>query len=248
MTDLPRENFTLLEDGRPQRLYTFGSGAELPLQLGLMIDISRSMDSAMPLVKKAAEGFLGQLMSTRDQSFLVVFRDRPFLAQPSTGDLDLLTRSVEGLGASGSTALWDSMVFSLLEFAGMAGRKALVVLTDGVDLESHFGASDAVQMARRTGVPVYVIGMTGNDGKGPWQHRASLRRLADSTGAHLFFIAGAGELAATYATIAEELRSQYVLAFQSDQPADEAGWRALRLEVDRPGLVVRSVSGYWASP
>ena len=140
---------------------------------------------------------------------MITFNDHPMLAVKFTRDVKALAGGLAGLKAERGTALYDSLIFSFYTFNGLKGRRALLLLSDGRDEGSRFSFEEALEFARRAGVTVYAIGL-GDD-----VDKRKLARIAEETGGRAFFPKRAGDLAAIYAGIAAELRSQYLIAYQS---------------------------------
>ncbi len=232
-------DFEIRVGGKPQAIEGFRFADDLPLALGLVIDSSGSMSEALEETKRAAAGFLGATLREGDRAFLVDFDTQPRLAQAPTSELRQLFRAFPRLVAEGATALYDSIVFSLLQFGEGPGRKALVVLTDGDDYQSRFGPARAIEDARKSGVPVYVIGLGDPRLLKKIYKQNDLDSITGRTGGRAFFAAAPEELEATYAEIEAELRSQYFLTFYA--PASELP--TVVVEVKRPGIGARTVVG-----
>ena len=240
--DLERDDFELRLAGRRQSIDRFAPAEEVPLVLGLVIDTSGSMWTLMPDTRQAGSRFLVETLRAGDRAFLVDFDTRPRLAAELTDDLGSLLRQFAGLTAEGFTALYDAVIFSMLQFEHEAGRKALVVLTDGDDYKSRFGAKRCIEYGRELGVPVYIIALGGMFGERRDIKRLDLDSLAGSTGGRVFYINGSDELSAAYDRIQQELRSQYVLAFTSPRPLSPDELGKIKVGVRRRGLRVRAVA------
>ncbi len=240
--NLTRDEFEVVEDGVPQRLTHFARHGDVPVRLGVVVDSSGSMETTLPEVQRVAMGFLRNLLRPTDRAFVVTFSDRPVLLESMTRDFDALGRSLLALRAERLTALYDALVFSLFQFSGVRGRRALVVLTDGADNASQHTYEHVVELASRTGATVYAIGIDLSVRE--LLARARLQRLARATGGEAFFVARAGGLERVYARIERELRSQYLLAYTSSSSAPEGQWRRVEVRVRRPGVKVRTVAGY----
>ena len=212
------------------------------------------------LVKDAAARFLSDVVSEKDRAALIEFDNLPRVLTPMTSDPDRLTRAVRALWiGSGGTAFRDSVVTSLHYLSGGRGRRALVVLTDGIDQHSLLSTGVSLEYAQRTGIAIYTIGLglsTGDPFRQPaddidvdwgWSRRRdsqrALHNLANSSGGLSFPISTAEELPEVYEKIEEDLRSQYLLTFQSEQQGE--GFRRLRVKVSRRGTKVRSAAGYY---
>lgn len=240
--NLTRDDFEVLEDGSPQRLTHVARHRDVPVRLGLVVDTSGSMEATFPEVQRVAMGFLRNLLRPTDRAFVVAFSDRPVLLEPLTRDFEALGRALLALRAERLTALYDAVVFSLFQFAGVRGRRALVVLTDGADNASRHTFADVVELAARTGACVYAIGIDISVRE--LRERAQLQRLARATGGEAFFVARAGGLERVYARIERELRSQYLLAYTSSSSAPAGQWRRIEVRLRRPGVKLRTLAGY----
>ena len=178
--DLTRDDFELRVDGHRQSIDRFAPAEQVPLVLGLVIDTSGSMWTLMPDTRQAGSRFLVQTLRDGDRAFLVDFDTRPRLAAELTGDVGSLLRRFAGLTAEGFTALYDAVIFSMLQFERESGRKALVVLTDGDDYKSRFGAKRCIEYGRELGVPVYIIALGGMFGERRDIKKLDLDSLAGS--------------------------------------------------------------------
>ncbi len=242
LDDLGREEFEVVEDGIPQRLTHVARYGDVPVRLGLVVDSSGSMEATLPEVQRVALGFLRNLLRPTDRAFVVAFSDRPVLLEAMTRDFDALGRSLLALRAERLTALYDAVVFSLFQFSGVRGRRALVVLTDGADNASQHTFEQVVELAARTAATVYAIGI--DLGPSELRARAGLQRLARATGGEAFFVARAGGLERVYERIERDLRSQYLLAYTSSSNSPPGQWRRVEVRVRRPGVTVRTLAGY----
>jgi VWFA-related protein len=240
---LTADDFEVLEGGKRQTIGKFERVQNLPLTLGLVLDTSSSMASSLDEAQRAAAGFLKNLLTPRDRSFAVGFASRPYLLMPPTDDAEAVAQSLEGLRSIGATALHDALITGLYYFRATRGQRALILLSDGDDTASNAAWKDALEFARRSGAAVYVIGL----GIAPvdLDVRAKLNNLAEATGGRSFYIGRAEELAAVYDQIEEELRSRYLLAYDSDQAAGEEGYREVEVRVKKRGLKARASRGYY---
>lgn len=248
--DLTRDRFTLRRGRREVEIERFALAEEVPLVLGLIIDSSESMFVQMVETRQAAARFVSSTLKPADRAFLVDFDSQPRLAQALTADVGRLVTSLGSLRAGGATAIYDAAIFSLAQFEREPGRRALVLLTDGVDWGSRFGAKRGVEEARRLGVPLYVIAMspeTGQLGLTPGRFERlppidlALEAFCEDTGGKLFKIQGMAELDRAYRQINAELRSQYLLTFSSTEPLSEAELRSIKVKVEGGGLSARIV-------
>jgi len=203
------------------------------------LDTSSSMEKSLPQARDAALGFLQRTIRPKDRAAVVTFNDHPNLGAKLTSDLTQLAGGLAGLKAERSTALYDAMIFSLYYFSGLRGRRALLLLSDGRDEGSRFTFEEALEYSRRSGVTIYVIGL-GED-----VEKKKLGRFAEETGGRAFFLKNAAELPGIYAAIEEELRSQYLIAYQSTNTSGSSAFRTVDVEVARSGVEVKTLRGYY---
>ena len=239
---LTAADFKVKEDGRPQKIDKFELVENLPLQIGVVIDTSGSMIQSLGEAQRAAVGFLEAMVGPSDRCFALSFSDTPKLLMERTSDVGAVAEKLEGLMASGATSLHDAVVTSLYYFRGVRGRRALVLLSDGEDTSSSLPFRDALEYARRSGVSVYSIGLRIK--KGDIGVRNKLEALGKETGGRAIFIENASDLASAYAEIEKELRSQYLLAYNSDQGSKQ-GFREITVEVQGGKLEARTIRGYY---
>lgn len=243
VTDLAAGEFRVLEDGVEQSVQRFENVDTLPIHAGVMIDTSASMVEELADAETAAHRFFREVLTPVDRAAVITFADAPRLAVRFTANLELLAGGLAGLEAQGETRFFDSLAFALHYFAGVRGKRALILLTDGDDSESRFRFEEVLEYARRTGVTIYAIGL--NVPSQPVDAGVHLDQLARETGGRSFRIRRANELASVYETIRQELRSQYLLAYQSSRLDGSAAYREITLEVARPGVSARTIAGYY---
>ena len=239
---LRQEDFQVLESGKPQALSRFELVENLPLTLGFALDTSISMASSLVEAERAATGFLQGIMRPRDRAFAVGFSQFSYLVMPPTDDVDLLSDALAGLRANGRSAVYDGILTGLYYLRSTQGQRALVVLTDGDDNASSTPWKNVLEYARRSGVTIFPVGL--NIGNLAVEVRTKFSELAEATGGKVFYISRAEDLTGVYDEIEQELRSRYFLAFNSERPADDLGFRAVEVKVKR-GLRARTARGYY---
>ncbi len=237
--DLKGADFEVRENGNPVTIERVFPAPDISLLLGLTVDSSGSMMRIWEATKSASQQFLEGVLSPKDRAFLVDFDVDLRLVAATTDDLDVLREGLESISPEGGTALYDSVVFSLLQFERQAGRRGLVLITDGVDAGSLTDPKRTIDLAKRFGVPVYIIalqqrGAGTSRGGGELQARVqTLRLLTDPSGGRLFRAGSMDGVAAALGQIETELRSQYVLTYYTEQEID---WRKPpKIEVKVPG-------------
>ncbi len=260
--DLTKDDFSLLENGRPQEIRYFTRETDLPLTVGLMVDTSMSQQRRLDAERGASFRFLDQVIREKDQAFIMQFDIGVLLSQELTSSrrqlqealsyVDTPTRKELRAQDSGGTLLYDAVVSACRDvMMKCTGRKALIILSDGGENGSNHTLNDAVDAAQRSDTIAYSIlfidrayqGIFGDlDGRG------ILSRLAKETGGEVYEVSKKESLDDIFGLIQDELRSQYSLGYVSDRPAMETELRHIQLTSVRPGLTVRARDRYWAKP
>ncbi len=242
--DLGVEAFSAFEDQVPQKIVRFDLVRDLPIHAGIMLDVSASMESSINQARDAALEFFESAITSKDRAALISFNDHPQLLVKFTNDRSEMAAGLAGLKAERGTALYDSLIFSLYYFNGIMGQRVLLLLSDGKDENSRFSFEDALEYAHRTGVAIYAIGLN-IEGKGTGPARKALSRISEETGGRAFFIKDAAELASIYSGIQEELRSRYLIGYQSSNATGSKRFREVEIRVDGKGLEVMAMRGYY---
>ena len=226
--NLPKSAFHVLEDGRAQAVTHFAS-EDVPLDLVAAIDISGSMAPAMPKLKKAVKEFLGDI-PPQDQVTLLGFNDSIFTLTRKTTDPAERVKAVDRLAPWGSTALYDVLLRGVEMLGRQAGRKALVVFTDGEDQGSHATINDVERRLQSSDVTLYMIGQ----GRGVTLEplKKIMERLSLPTGGRALFTDSLDELHVAFADLLDELSNQYLLGYQSTNSRRDDAWRKIKVEVD----------------
>jgi Ca-activated chloride channel homolog len=238
VTGLNREDFTVLEDGRPQTLSAFAEG-DFPLSVAVAVDRSFSMAGReLASARDAARAFLASLRP-EDQAMIVAVGSEIETVAALSPDRQAQQRAVAGLEPWGTTGLHDAIIASIDAIQLAQGRRALVLLSDGTDRYSTASASDALSRARRADVMIYPIALGRT-------RPALFAELATLTGGRSFQPRDAKQLTETMQTIANELRHQYLLGYMPSRtivPGEEQ-WRAITVRVRQPDVTVRARDGY----
>jgi len=256
ISDLQAGDFTVLEDGRKQDISIF-ERARSPLAVSLLIDSSGSMVRQLPLAQRAASEFVARLRPG-DVAEIVDFDRSVQVLQPFTSDRAALERAIDKVVARGSTSMFNAIYIALREHSTLARpagddirRDVIVVLSDGNDTSSLVTHDHLLDGAKRSQSVIYAIGLgladprTMRRGSTPPEY--ALRSLAHETGGRLFLPKTADALSGIYREIADELASQYVLGYVSNNASARPGWRTLSARVGRPELHARSRPGYYAT-
>ena len=240
---LTREDFEILDNGKPQALTVFSDDI-LPITVVVMLDTSGSMTANIPTLKAGAEQFFIRLFRG-DRARLGAFNDRIQWVSPRTGDRDALIASLQDVDFGNSTRLYDALGASLDELAGVEGRKVVLVFTDGDDMTSRMRFSTVLDRAQVDEVMVYAIGLSGMAYGQRTKPASSLKKLASETGGGYFELSRADQLTSTFTRVALELHSQYVLGF-TPQSLD-GKTHTLEVRVKKPGMTARARKSYVAS-
>ena len=265
--DLVREDFTILEEGKQQEIRTFSRETDLPLTLGLLIDVSRSQENLIEVEKHAATQFFHKVIRPKDMAFVISFGSEAELLQDSTSSAKLLSQSLDGLKVNASmagmggplpgpvptistpkgTVLFDAVYLAATEkLRGEVGRKALVLITDGVDQGSRYDVRQAIEAAHRADAIIYSIQYIDRQGYGHFGvSDGDLKKMSEDTGGRLFRVDRKNSLDDIFRQIQEEMRSQYSIAYAPNTKA--TGFRKLEIKTARKDLKVQARKGYFAS-
>jgi VWFA-related protein len=262
VSDLGKDDFSVLENGRPQTIKYFSRQSDLPLTIGLMIDTSMSQKRVMEAERIASYTFLEQVLrEKKDQVFVMQFDLSPILRQELTSSFLKLSEALQRVDTpnmndlrsqtGGGTMLYDAMLKASREIMiKETGRKALIVLSDGVDTGSEASIVDSIEAAQKADTLIYSI-LFSDEGfygifSGEANGRNVLMRMSRETGGGFFEVSKKQSLDAIFAQLQEELRSQYNIGYVSDQPVSISEFRKIQLTTKQKGLVVQARSRYWA--
>jgi VWFA-related protein len=280
---LEKDDFQLTEDGRPQTIRYFSRETDLPLTVGLLVDTSLSQERVLAQERAAAARFCKQVLrEDKDQAFVIHFDFEVELLQDLTQSHQRLASALAKLevpqeGAlmrrdpnapprrrrGGGTTLYDSVLLASEEMmARQSGRKALIILSDGVDTGSRTRLENAIEAAQRADSLVYTILFADDDfqrgpmifGGGrrpqnpPFERRSDGKRVLDQiareTGAVYYEVSRKQPIDKVFASIEEELRNQYSIGYSSDQSG--SGFRKIALTTRQKEYLVRTRDGYYA--
>jgi VWFA-related protein len=252
ITDLKQSDFRVVDDNKPpQEIRSFHAETNLPLQVGLLIDASNSVRDRFKFEQESAIEFLNQTIHPqKDQAFVVGFDVTPEVTQNFTDDTAKLAHGVHELRPGGGTALYDALYFACREKLLKATktntvRRAIILLSDGDDNQSHVTREEAIEMAQRAETIVYTISTNVSGTKGPGDR--VLERIADATGGRAFFPFQLRDVANAFAEIQEELRSQYAIAYKPADFKTDGHYRTIEIVAnDRKTFKVRARRGYYA--
>jgi Ca-activated chloride channel family protein len=247
--DLVEEDFEIYDNGKLQAITSFDN-KPLPITVVVMLDSSGSMTLALDLVKAAAEQFLLRMMP-EDQGMVGAFNDKiQFMPDAFTGSRDELIRSLKNLDFGYPTRLYDAVNESMSQLKGIAGRKVVLVFTDGDDNASKVGSGDVTDRARTDDVMIYSVGLENVYFNGQQKVRSSpdrgLKRMSEETGGGFFLLKKTDELGATFTRVAQELHSQYVLGFTPQTLDGKIHKIDVKIK-QKPSMAARARKSYVAS-
>jgi Ca-activated chloride channel family protein len=241
--DLKEKDFHVLESGKPQKITAFNYASNLPIAAGLLIDHSGSMEKRMKDTKAAAIEFLRRIIKGNDRAFVSAFSFDATKSAPFVSDVQSLEAQVNDIpDANGGTSLYDAIVTGLYRFRTLQGRKALIILTDGEDTTSRVSYDDMLAYARSARVPLYFIGI--GLGALDFSGTNKMKALASETGGIAYFIKDVKQLGETYTKLENDLRTQYLVAYNAESSRKDRSYRTVEVKVDRPGAVVRTIRGF----
>ncbi len=231
---------------RGHETFDFGERKELALSLGMLFDTSESMREQLRLSQESAIRFLDAIPRAKDLLLVFFDRDIRISRYDSENQQGIFERILE-TKSGGLTALRDAITVYLSRVWDAPGRKVLVLFSDGDDTSSGISAPEVEKLVRSTSVTVYPVAFAGEHAAGSQRARRAsvfLASLASASGGRVFQPRASKELAEIYQTILDELGSQYVIGYVSDNPAHDGRYRKVRVEVKRPGLRLRYRPGY----
>lgn len=250
--NLNQSDFALLDNQRaPERVYSFTQQTNLPLRVGILVDTSTSIRRRFQFEQQASIAFLQTTLKPQtDKAFVEGFDATPDFKQDWTSNLDLLTQGIEALHPGGGTALYDAVYSAcqnkLLDAARGREpvRKAMVLISDGDDNQSHAFEDEAIKECQRAETIVYTISTNTS----PTRERGDkvLQDIADATGGRAFFPHRLEDMPASFQAIQDELRSQYALVYKPADFKDDGSFRKIYLFCLDRQYKVRSMKGYFA--
>ena len=250
ITDLTKDEFQIIENKKPQTIAEFTAESDLPLRLAILIDTSNSIRDRFKFQQEAATTFIETVIRHgRDRAMLVSFDTSAELVSDLTDDTQKLSTAVRDLRPGGGTALYDAIFFAcrdklMKEQPPEKFRRAMVLLSDGEDNQSHWTRDQALEMAQKADVVIYTISTNishiDTDGD------KVLRYFAQETGGSAFFPFKASDLAQSFENIANELRHQYIALYRPEPLRTDGLYHNVEIKVkNRKDLVVRARHGYY---
>lgn len=275
--NLNKDDFKVYEDGKQQTIERFSKESDLPLTLGLLIDISASQERLIDIEKQAASAFFSQVIRPKDEAFLISFGKSTDLLQDYTNSPRLLETALEGLQGDGETPmigrgpipnvntgpvpvtprgtlLFDAVYLASNEkLKSEVGRKALILITDGEDQGSYYHRRDAIEAAQRADAMIYSIyyvdrAFYGMAGMWGGGGESDLRKMSDATGGHVFTVSGKHPLSEVFREIQDEMRNQYSIGYESTNSKRDGTFRHIEIKTGNSEYKVQAREGYYATP
>ena len=249
--NLNQNDFSFMDDHKPvESILNFRPETDLPIELGLLMDVSGSVQSRFGFEKEAATGFLQHIIRRGyDKAFVVGFNKESHLAQDFTDDVPALAAGVQRMRNGGGTALYDAIYKAcrdklMSEHPDHPVRKAIIVVSDGEDNQSEVTRAQAIEMAQRAGVLIYAI--STDDSGLILRGDKVLEDLASATGGRAFFPYKMKDITRSFAAIEDELRSQYDVSYKPSDFSADGRYRSIEITALKKDLQVRARRGYYA--
>jgi Ca-activated chloride channel homolog len=245
--DLPKSAFAVYENGEKQEIKVFRQ-EDVPISLGLIIDNSASMTDKRDRVNSAALAMV-KASNPQDEVFIINFNESAVLTKDFTNNIRDLESALRNIHPAGETAMRDALLLGIehLRHHARRDKKVLVVVTDGEDNSSVETQEHLEEVAQQNDVIVYAIGLLGaEEPASAARAKKQLNELTSATGGRAWFPNDVAEIAEITPEIAHEIRNQYVLAYTPTNQALDGSFRKIRVDVNVPGVTVRTRSGYYA--
>ena len=259
--NLQQSDFKVFEDGKEQEVKYFTRESNLPLTIGMLIDVSGSMETLIPVEQRAGGQFFEQVLRKEDLAFIISFGKDSELLQDSTGSARLLQRGLDDLrpnvrvggihpgpvptaASQAGTVLYDAVFLAADErLRREAGRKVIILITDGEDTGSRVSLQKAIEAAQKSDVIIYSIyyvagGFGGNSGV--------LKKMSEETGGRVFDAGRRANLEEIFKQIQEEMRTQYSVSYSPTNTVKDGSYRKLELEMLNKDYKVQARKGYYA--
>lgn len=265
VTTLRQQDIRILEDGVPQEIFTFQQQTDIPLSLAILIDTSGSQERTLPEEKEAARAFVDSVIRPqKDEAAVISFTGEATLEQGLTGNITRVRRALDKIefvppsgwvgggiivgstppisgtnqGIAGSTAIWDALWVTageVLAEASQGTRRAIILVTDGVDTSSRLKMQEAVDGAIKADAIIYSIGI-GDSYMFEGVNEGSLRKVSERTGGRAFFPKDEEELRDAFAQIQRDLRAQYLIAYSPTNKQRDGSFRKIQIDVVSPEM------------
>ncbi|MEP6960582.1 MAG: VWA domain-containing protein [Acidobacteriota bacterium] len=258
---LEKSDFKVFEDGKEQEIKYFTKETNVPLTIGLLVDVSGSMDTLIPTERRAGGQFFNEVLRKDDLAFIISFGKDSELLQDSTNSLRLLQRGLDdlklnapvGMNRPGpvptiqnqaGTVLYDAVYLAAEDrLRKEAGRKVIVLITDGEDTGSKTSRQEAIEAAQKSDVIIYSIFYSAGFGSG---NEGVLKRMSEETGGRVFQVDRRLNLADIFKQIQDEMRTQYSVSYSPANTIKDGGFRKLEFKMANKDYKVQARKGYYA--
>jgi VWFA-related protein len=268
--NLNKDDFTLAEDGKDQQIKYFNRETDLPLTIGLLVDVSASQQNLIEIERNAAYQFFGSVLRKQDLAFLISFGADADLLQDYTSSPQLLRKGLDGLHVNSDvgglhpgpvptvykprgTILYDAVYLAASDqLRGQVGRKVLVLITDGEDQGSRYTIKQAIEAAQKADALIYGFyyvdrGFYQQNGIGfGGTSDSALRQLSEETGGHVFHIDRKTTLQDAFSQLQDEMRSQYAIGYSPINSTKDGGFRRIEIRTATKDWKVQARKGYYA--
>ncbi len=272
IANLPKENFEILEDGKPQTIKYFSATSNLPLTLGILIDSSGSQQRVLDMEKQVGGAFLQDILTEKDAAFVISFDVSVDLLHDFTNNVRALKVAMNSakintggadcggipgmgggpvpcIGKQKGTLLYDAVCLASHDkMSEQVDRKAMILLTDGQDYGSQYTLPNAIEAAQKSDAIVYVLLVADRSmyNFGEYNGEGAMKKLTSETGGRVIEVGNKPEkLKAAFDQIAQELRSQYSIGFVPTNPTKDGKFRKLEIR-SKDGSKIQARSGYFA--
>ncbi len=266
--NLNKDNFTIFENGQKQDLKYFARETDLPLTIGLLVDVSLSQQRLIETERQAAYQFFSSVLRDKDLAFLISFGQDSELLQDYTNSRKLLQKGLDGLRANGpvgglhpgpvptasqprGTVLFDTVYLAASEeLKGQVGRKVIVIITDGVDQGSRYKIDQAIKAAQLSDAIIYGIYYADPAAYGGWMAPSDrdLKRMSEETGGRVLRVDRKHSLQDLFREIQDEMRSQYALGYTPANPVKDGSFRKIEIRLADKDMRPQARKGYYAVP
>jgi VWFA-related protein len=272
VSNLEKSDFTVLEDGKPQTIKYFTKETDVPLTIGLLVDVSGSQRNLIDIERNAASQFFSQVLRKKDMAFLISFGEESELLQDYTNSTRLLTEGlgqlrpssgvgglhpgpVPTMGGPRGTVLYDAVYLAANEkLKSEVGRKVIVIITDGVDQGSRLSINQAVEAAQKSDAVIYCIdyndpsaygggfGVSFGGGAGG----SAMHKMSDETGGHVYRVDRKHTLEQVFKELQDEMRSQYSIGYTPANDRKDGTYRKIDIKLSNKDLKAQARKGYYA--
>ena len=267
ISNLAKDDFIVVENGKNQQIKYFARETDLPLTIGLLVDVSRSQENLIETEKRAAHQFFSQLLRKKDLAFLISFGSEVELLQDHTNSLRLLQAGLEGLKVNApavglhpgpvptmskarGTVLYDAVYLAATDrLAREVGRKTIALITDGVDMGSKVKLEEAVEAAQRADTVIYSVYYVDPRAYGGYSYPSdsSLKKMSEETGGRLIRVDRKQSLKEAFDQLQEEMRSQYAIGYTPLDEKKDGNFRRVDVKVRDKDFKVQARKGYYAT-